>query len=64
MNAVHMKVITLTKKSSVPENILLRVIEKSRKKTNKKIQEQREPKTLLEVFSEEADNEEDSNHGS
>lgn len=50
----------MAKKSSVPDNILFRVLQKSRKNTNKKIKEQQEHKTLLE----ETNNEEDNDHGS
>jgi len=49
----------MAKKSSVPDNILFRVLEKSRKRTNKKIKEQKE---LKEQSGE--PNEKDTNNGS
>jgi hypothetical protein len=52
----------MTKKSTVPEHIFFRVLEKSRKKTNKEIKE-KQGKTLYEVFEELGElDEEDPNH--
>lgn len=49
----------MAKKSTVPDNILHRVLQKSRKKISKQHKETNPPKTLMEVFENE---EEDPNH--